>query len=1166
MSDSIRKRVLLVLLTGFIITGAGPSYAQVKRNNYALLWKISGKGLSAPSYLFGTMHIKDKRVFQFSDSVLTALNHCEAFAMEITPDSILQALFNRKKEDKDPGKLKKYLSDEEYKELDERLKKETGVGLDNMKSQDPWIIQNLLNRVPVKKDDYTAFLDAHLYYLARLSGKSIYGLEKVSEQTDVLDQAIIKSLLKNKTNEDRRKEEEYYNRLVDLYYQGDITEINRFISQSATDDSFAEKVINGRNKVMESRIDTLIRKKAAFIAIGAAHLPGDQGIISLLRKEGYQVEKVPATFSGNTTTLVPDEANDKWQTFSPEEGSFTVEMPSRPFPYDLGENNEFTLYMYPDMGSGINYYACAFNSRNNLESIDQEAFFKKFANQLAKSKGMKVLESTAFQYEKQPGREFRFYSPKENQFMRCRIILKENTAFLLLLGGTKEQLASKSSSRFFNSFKIEEQKPTVISEYVSTKGGFKVKMPSVIKESENSVESEGTGTVKLHNFTSTDTETGTSYAIVYTEYQPGIVFTDEALYYENAITNIAKKAGGTILSLTESEIGDYPAKEFIISTGSQIYKAKLALRGARGYILMAIAAPNQMYSPRTEDFFNSFAFIPYETSSWNQEKVSEYGFKVTVPSPFVEEKDTTITSGSLLKRSVTYTSLDPNSGTSYIVVGNTYNDYYESYGMDSLFAGVRKSLQNEQDSIVKDTAFAINGMTAHEYIVNTNGNYARKRIRVIPRGEDIFYLITILPKNELYNPQANAFLNSFISERLPKMDLTSRKVDKLLADLASADSIIQKNAHAYLYNYNFRKEDLPLLYQALNKEYTETNQVVSGIREDLLEVLFQLNDSTTAPFIASYYKTLPASSPLRARALRVLAGIKSAESVKVLKDILVADPPANLIEASSIFNPLYDSLVLARTLYPQVLSIVQLPAYKIPVYRLMVVLADSNLLKYDDYKDYKPRILKDCALIAEQRKVPRELDDNFYKVSFEGELLANILRKFPEGEERDMNLYQLTKDKDNNVVLAAVKGLLANNKPVDAKTCLRLAADPKTRLELFEILKKEKKIALFPPKYHSQKSFAESKMLNWLTAMEAEPDGITLLKEKKVSFKGEKGIIYVFKFHYRDDETKNFYWGVSGLYPSDKEKLDPLIDVTRSDFKSASEISESDYINFVLNQ
>src|SRR6478735_3683509 len=89
---------------------------QKSRSNYQLLWKVTGNGLSKPSYLFGTMHLQDKRVYDFSDSVLIKLKECPSFAMEITPDSMLQYLFVEMDLDKDDtvNNIKAHLTPEEY--------------------------------------------------------------------------------------------------------------------------------------------------------------------------------------------------------------------------------------------------------------------------------------------------------------------------------------------------------------------------------------------------------------------------------------------------------------------------------------------------------------------------------------------------------------------------------------------------------------------------------------------------------------------------------------------------------------------------------------------------------------------------------------------------------------------------------------------------------------------------------------------------------------------------------------------------------------------------------------------------------------------------------------------------------------------------------------------
>src|SRR6478672_5891014 len=74
------RQFLLLLAFSAAISGARAQYN-------SLLWKISGNGLNKPSYLYGTIHIKDKRAFHLGDSVMPAFNACQSFAGEIVLDA-----------------------------------------------------------------------------------------------------------------------------------------------------------------------------------------------------------------------------------------------------------------------------------------------------------------------------------------------------------------------------------------------------------------------------------------------------------------------------------------------------------------------------------------------------------------------------------------------------------------------------------------------------------------------------------------------------------------------------------------------------------------------------------------------------------------------------------------------------------------------------------------------------------------------------------------------------------------------------------------------------------------------------------------------------------------------------------------------------------------------
>src|SRR5688500_10742390 len=88
----LMKRLLYPLCTALAVTLLFSAAAQKPSYPNTLLWRISGKGLSKPSYLFGTMHLADRRLFHFSDSLYHYLEKADGYAMEVDPEEIMSAL------------------------------------------------------------------------------------------------------------------------------------------------------------------------------------------------------------------------------------------------------------------------------------------------------------------------------------------------------------------------------------------------------------------------------------------------------------------------------------------------------------------------------------------------------------------------------------------------------------------------------------------------------------------------------------------------------------------------------------------------------------------------------------------------------------------------------------------------------------------------------------------------------------------------------------------------------------------------------------------------------------------------------------------------------------------------------------------------------------------
>ena len=87
------------------------------QQNYpkSLLWRISGKGLKHPSYLFGTIHLTDKRLFKLGDSVFNAIEKTEGFAMEVNPDEMGAWFINKAINEAEGARLNELLDEKDFK-------------------------------------------------------------------------------------------------------------------------------------------------------------------------------------------------------------------------------------------------------------------------------------------------------------------------------------------------------------------------------------------------------------------------------------------------------------------------------------------------------------------------------------------------------------------------------------------------------------------------------------------------------------------------------------------------------------------------------------------------------------------------------------------------------------------------------------------------------------------------------------------------------------------------------------------------------------------------------------------------------------------------------------------------------------------------------------------
>jgi len=272
----------------------------------ALLWKISGKDLSKPSYLLGTFHIKPAEFLDSIPGVKAALSAAEQVVGELTltDQAKLQMQVQQAMMMPSDTTYQMLYSDEEYQFVSEQLTASIGAGLDQLKMLIPSGISMIYVMATYQKyfpgNNPANTIDIVIQKIATENNKPILGLETIDDQFKALFGASLKRQaerllcsLKNPDYGIKQAEAiiEGYNQFdLDKIYN--ITLINDDPCPSSQQET--DKLNKNRNDRWMQALPDIMKQKSSFIAVGALHLVGEDGLLYQLEKSGYAVEPVLA--------------------------------------------------------------------------------------------------------------------------------------------------------------------------------------------------------------------------------------------------------------------------------------------------------------------------------------------------------------------------------------------------------------------------------------------------------------------------------------------------------------------------------------------------------------------------------------------------------------------------------------------------------------------------------------------------------------------------------------------------------------------------------------------------------------------------------------------------------------------------------------------------------
>lgn len=260
-----------------------------EKKDQSLLWEISGNGLSKKSYMYGTMHVSEKVSYHLSDAFFTHLLNADFVANESEPSTWadINELMNFS------GNY--FGSYNYYRSFYQKPIEKEDV-FKHFRNQN-FSMNNLLYRTNEYRKEFQeeTYLDMFIYQTGRKYNKKTVGLEDVKESM---------SLIMNIEYDDERPDEEKIQKLnkilkgkyqqeamVDFYREKDLDMLDSLIMLTSPK-SFIDNMLVKRNRIMVQSMDSIMKIGSLFAAVGAAHLPGEQGMIEMLRAMGYTVTPV----------------------------------------------------------------------------------------------------------------------------------------------------------------------------------------------------------------------------------------------------------------------------------------------------------------------------------------------------------------------------------------------------------------------------------------------------------------------------------------------------------------------------------------------------------------------------------------------------------------------------------------------------------------------------------------------------------------------------------------------------------------------------------------------------------------------------------------------------------------------------------------------------------
>lgn len=265
----------------------------------SLLWKAVNIDTGITSYIFGTVHLRDNKVFFLIDKIKNLIDNCEIFIAEYNLDDSGEIEIMKALQMPDRTHIKDHLESKKFKKIQKSILKAFNLDIEKWGFLKPMVIENMITE-SLFETDHEHPLDFELWHYAKMKNKITIGAESTKSQVSIMKNLPIRQQIRSLIGiaGNTSKFRKGIKNTIELYEQQKIRKLYRKSVSSLG--KMKKALVYERNKRISGEMLKHANSNRVFLAIGAGHLSGKYGILRIIKQNGFAIK--PVIFNASVRT------------------------------------------------------------------------------------------------------------------------------------------------------------------------------------------------------------------------------------------------------------------------------------------------------------------------------------------------------------------------------------------------------------------------------------------------------------------------------------------------------------------------------------------------------------------------------------------------------------------------------------------------------------------------------------------------------------------------------------------------------------------------------------------------------------------------------------------------------------------------------------------------